>query len=417
MGELENAYGEEISESLGMLKGVANTMEQQTPIAPRIIDEYVNAIEAAFDVVDTVEISLAFTRTSVDARSRIVPLAGSALAPIGRSTTRCAWKVARALPRSSMMTFVTRPDAKAAGPMLDAIAGALARVCGSEDPTPEERAMYRGFMETYFQIGENAFSLNIDEGMQVIMCLEADMLKMRSMYQTILPQVNKAFGSLFETIGLEIAYEYKQDVRQIAGKPVDSVDTTYSATTDEGRKQLALMQQMWGQSKQTLDITQCSAGTLGVMSSDNTAFLADAMKVVDGAGKVDRFGWPSASDALRDALQDAPDATWMAGELRIGAYMAFAFSTAAQSNPMIAMMFPDTSALGVVENDPPVVFWAGSDDGDILGFERVPTPAIANLVKFFESASAKMQGDGPAIMPMPDEGNGDGDGGNEADLF
>ena len=108
---------------------------------------------------------------------------------------------------------------------------------------------------------------------------------------------------------------------------------------------------------------------------------------------------------LREALAAAPERTWFAAEMRVGAYMAFALNALRTAQPGVAMMFPDASELGRKESDPPLVLWAASQDGEIVTYMKMPTTSVANLVRYFEKIAAAFGGAG--VPPPPKKGEKD----------
>jgi len=411
---IRGAFEGEIAHGMMQLRnGVGAVAAQQGEVMGRVMQEYFNFLEGALNAADRVEVSLRFQQTSLDCMMSIVPTAGKDLEALATKQGACGWKSARALPPNAAIAAAWSIDPAVVEPMMDILGGAVARVAVGATPEPEQIEKYKAMLRPFVAVREGASAITIGDALNATYATSADAATMRKIYQDTMPELNAAVATLLRGMGVEMEYVYKENVRQLDGKPVDALSMTTRATNEMGRNQLAMTMAMWGSDTQVMELAEAATGTVSAIGPGRAEALT-AAKAAAAGGAHPGFGWAGASKGLQEALSMSPENTWAAYEMKLGAYTAFALKALKTAQPMIGAMIPDASELDAGEGDPPMVGWIASDDGRLVCFNRVPTATMATFEKYIEKVVAIFRGGGMApggaapIAPPP---------GDDMDLF
>jgi len=176
--------------------------------------------------------------------------------------------------------------------------------------------------------------------------------------------------------------------------------TTFTATGPQAEALEPLLA-FWGGRSQVTEIAATDWGVVAVAGADASRGLEEAFARDSRAAVVAGRGWPEASPQMREALARSPERTFLAGEYRLGAYMAFSLEMMRKAEPAMAAMMPPTE--GLEKNDPPLVWWVAVEGGELVSSLRVPLASVRNLAEFFERAAEPGAGaeDEEAVPRLP----------------
>jgi hypothetical protein len=408
---IRTAFGKEISQGMMMARaGIGGMAAQQGEMMARLLQEYMNMLEGMLQEADAIEFSFRFLQTSFDVMTTITPARGSTIETLATKQKACSWKHARVLPSGAMLAAAWSIQPEVAENLMDILGGVVARVALGASPEPAQIEKYKSLLRPFLSIVEGASGATIGKALNVTYATSADRAAMRRIYKESMPELNAGISGFLSSMGVEMVYAYKENVRQLDGKPVDAVETTTRATNEIGQNQLAMTKALWGGETQVVEFTEAAGGTVFAMGEERTEALAAAKAAMSGPDH-EGFGWANASKGLQEALAMAPEKTWAAYEMKIGAYTAFILKAFSTAQPMVGGMIPDASELDAGDGDLPMVGWMASDDGRIVSFNRLPTATVATIEKYIEKVVAAFRGGmgpGGPITPAPDD---------DADLF
>ena len=404
--ELNDAHRVEIDAMLAQARMmVALGAAQGGEVMRRLLDEYFAAAAGLLDAVDEFDTSLALDAAAVRLDCRVLPAKGSVLAPLA-AQKGASWATAAVIDPEAMMAMSASFSEGALVPLSRKLAAAAARVAEGPDADAEVVKKYVSLFN--FVAGEAEFSSSVSsaEGHFVgTYAMGFTLDEYRSLVSVSLG-VNDSLKPMYEALGQEVTYDYKPAARRLDGRPVDRLTVTYTGTNEMARQQVAMVEAMWGANPVVSEVTETSFGVLLVQGGDPAARLDAKARALRAAAPASGLGWKGMSPELARALASAPASTWSASEMRLGTLLDIAISSLKKAQPMLAAVFPDTSALR--EDDAPVTFWMASEDGRLVNSVRVPVEPVANLVRLFEGFIATMglqppmQGQ-PQMEPEPIE--------------
>jgi hypothetical protein len=406
MTEIRDAFGEEIDKELGEMRGTLTVFQRHEqepepgqqglpaigPATSRIFHEHINSFEGLFNAIDGMTILLRFSPEACEITTSLRPAPDKALAPLAEKQKGAEWAVARALPPNGMISMAWRLDPAAAEGLVEELAKAVARVASGPEPAAKEIDRYRKLARNAISIGEMASTATAREWrLEAVHAFGSDLKTVGRIHRDITEATLEALSPMFKELEMGITYDYVPGARLREGKPVDRLTTAYKG--EPFVEQRAMMQVLWGGPETVMELTEAPSGTVAAMGEDPERLLGEALEQANASGNFKGMGWPGASDELRRALARAPERTWLAGEVRMGAYVALTFGAMRNCQPLIAAMLPAAAELGKPENDPPLVSWVASEEGEITSYSRVPTVAAASLLCYFEKVKAAIEKD------------------------
>jgi hypothetical protein len=379
--ELRKAYGIEIDQALTQMRAVItmNPQAAESPALGRFMDEYVTALAGILGGFDEYILSLKLSAEAVEITQRAKPTAGGVFAPLASGPKAARWTVCDVLPRGAPLSAAMRLDYEAFRPLTEALLEGLRRVAAVEGGDAERLQDLLASIERDFAGAESAFSLTGYTGAEVtgIGAASADFEAYRGIQRQGVECVS-LLDELWEAFGFEMKMEYQADAGRLDGRPVDRMVTSIRPVGPDAHAMEAALAQFGGKTQSVMEFTGTPAGVIYASGGAPRQSLEEALERRREGARFEGKGWATASAELRNLLERAPDRTWCAGEMRLGAYVAMVLASMAQNEPGGA---PDATAL--TENDPPLAFWLAADRGEIVSSVRIPLVSVRNVVTFF----------------------------------
>lgn len=416
--ELHAAYGDRVEGGLQVARAAMTAgpvfaqFGEGAPVLARLLQAEVDAVEAVYKGFAEVDLALHLSKESMDVTVWALPAPESVFAPLAAEQKPASFVPARALPEGGMVAMAWRTERAATAPLVEALAGAVARVATGVEPEEEELERYRKLMGEWAS-GGFASAIVSDEGaMGSVWAGTKDLDSTRRMLSEGMEFANTALGPALKAMGLGMTCEYQEDVRRRKGERVDRMTITYRGEGEQAEQMKQMLGAMMGGMAQVSELAASGTGTVSAWGKDPAKALDEALARAE-APEEDYKGraWPAASKELGAALERAPEATWLAFEVRMGGYISLMLDLMRKTQPAMALVVPgeDEGLKDLRDKDVPVVGWAASEKERLVFFERIPTAAVKNLVEFFEKMGQRFEGgrgrggEPPPGIPGPDE--------------
>lgn len=383
MVELRKAFGARINQGLMMMRAIlgADPRIGQSPVLGRLMQELATALDETVKGFDGFAISLKISPEAVEITQRMRPAAGSVFEPLAEKPQHARWTVADILPPEAPMAVVMRIDEETLQPLAEALVKGVLRAASGGEPDAGRIDDILGLFSKVFGDGLESAVAIADysaQGPVTIGAATTDFEVYRAMQRQML-EFMSLFDDIWKDLGIQMKVDYQPDVGRLDGRPVDRMVTSIEAAGPNAAMMEQALAQFGGQMGTAAEFVGTPEGVIYATGKEPRKLLEEALKRRRETAGFEGTGWATASAALRKLLERAPERTWCAGEVRLGAYLAIAMRSTAQNMPI---QFPDTAVL--TENDPPLAFWVAAEGGEIVSRFRVPVVSVKNLVTFFK---------------------------------
>ena len=406
MVELRKAFGAQINQGLMMMRGALGTAPQirQSPVLGRLMQEYATALGETVKGFDGFAMSLKMSPEAVQITQWMKPAAGSVFEPLAEKPQGAKWTVADIVPPGAPLAVAMRIDEGALQPLGEALVKGFMRAASGGEPDAEKIDDILGLFskvladEVESVAAITGYSLL---GPVMVGAATTDFEVYRAVQKEML-EFMSLFDEAWEAFGFTMKMEYQENAGRLEGLPVDRVVSTIEAAGPNAAIMEQALAQFGGRMGTTAEYVGTPQGVIYASGEEPRKLLEGALKRRRETAGFEGTGWPTASAALKKLLERAPERTWCAGEVRLGAYFAMAMRSAAQNVPI---QLPDTAVLA--EDDPPLAFWVAAEGGEIVSRCRVPVVSAKNLVTFFTQLMNRMQSGPPAVeedFEFKDEG-------------
>ena len=388
--EIRKAYGIELDQALTQMRAVFAVGPQaaENPVLGRFMDEYVMALAGIVGGLDEYILSLKLSAEAVEITQRLKPTAGGVFDPLAKRPGAARWTVCDVLPRDAPLSVAMRLDYEAFRPLAEALLKGLLRVAAVEEDDAERLRDLLATIERDLAGAESVFAVTkyTAAGVTGIGATTTDFETYRGMQRQGIECVS-LLDELWEALEFEMKMEYQADAGRLEGRPVDRMVTSVQPVGPNAEAMEEAMLQFGGESRSVMEFVGTPEGVIYASGDAPRKSLEEAIERRRQSAAFEGKGWATASAELRKLLERAPDRTWCAGEMRLGAYVAMVLAAMAQNAPG---GLPDATAL--TENDPPVAFWLAAEGGGIVSSARIPIVSVKNVVTFFMQFKGAMGG-------------------------